>query len=766
MLGAARMLLPGEAMVRAGVIHALVVVAVSVPLLARAAEEPFAGAAQAAPLGIASAAADRQAVALYGRVEFTVGLSATYDNPFDPDQVALDAQFRTPSGRTERLPGFYYQDFDRSLDGDADRLIPRGGPAWKVRYSPREVGDYAVTFTARDRSGQVRFGPVAFHCVKSEEGGFARISTAQASGPKYFRLDSGRTLFLIGHNVTTYFPDEDGAFDRMAAGGENYTRFWMWRWGLGLDWGPEAGRYSLQAAWRLDRTLELARRRGIYLMLCFDTHQDFLGDLWARNPYNKARGGPCAEPLDFFTDPQARALFKRRLRYIVARWGCDTDVLAWEFGNEMEGWPGAQQHRDAVAAWHAEMGDALAGLDPFDHPITTSLWTTAGWPELWKLPQMQFVQSHFYANNRFADMAGAVAGICRQKLTDYPGKLHLFGEYGVLSGAGTAKEDPAGVHLHNGNWAALMSGSASNPVSWWHREYIDGLDLYHVYRGLANYVRDEDLAGRTWRPVDGASVRYAQPPETVRYRDVEFSGTAGAWDAPLPEGTTFTVRRDGTVENLDKLPGLLQGNGHPDLRSAFVFKLDCARAIQFRVRVGTVSVGAVLQFELDGEPSLTYDLPAGEGLERESRYQPQWRIWQTDYDRYFGIGVPAGRHTVRLTNNGGDWAQIASVLLVGYGTDETPALRVLGLASEDRALLWVQNKAHTWFNVRDQRSIEPVPAAVLTVPGLADGAWRAELWDTGKGAVLSTADVRAEDGRVEVPLPAVAEDVALKLIRQ
>jgi len=717
------------------------------------------------PPRIRAAHADRQEVPLYEPVEFTVDLQATYENPFDPAQVALDAVFTTPSGRTERLPGFYDQEFDAQYDGRGEVLTARGEPTWKVRYAPRERGRYAVTFHLRDGAGEAAFGPLAFRCVGSRSEGFARISALQTTGPKYFRLDSGRSLFLIGHNVTTYTPKLDTVFDKMVAGGENYTRFWMWYWGLGLEPEPPVGRYSLESAWRLDRTLELAKERGMHLMLCFDTHQDFR-ERWARNPYNQAQGGPCATPLDYFTDPRARQLYRNRLRYIVARWGYHTALLCWEFGNEMEGWPGAQQNRDAVARWHVEMARVLAELDPFDHPITTSVWTTQGWPELWNLPEMDFVQSHFYANNRWADMAGAVADICRQKLRDYPGKLHVFGEYGIMAGRGTAKQDPTGIYLHNGNWAALMSGSASNPVSWWHREYIDALDLYHVYRGLAAYVDGEDLAGRVWRPLEEVSVRYAEPPAHPTYRNVEFSGAAGSWAERLPEGTTFTVRRDGTVEGLDRLPGLLHGNSHRDLRSPFVFELDCARPIRFKVRVGTVSAGAVLEFQVDGKPVKTYDLPAGEGLERQSRFQPQWNIYQTDYDRYFGIDVPAGRHTVRLFNSGKDWMQVASVLLEGYATDEAPNLRVLGLAAEGRVLIWVQNRAHTWFNVRDGRPIAPIPPCVMSVPGVADGAWGAEIVDTREGRVVDTRDLRAERGRVDILLPVVRQDIALKLIKR
>ena len=719
---------------------------------------------QEAPLRLDGVSADRQVVGIYEPVEFTLDLRATYRNPFDPDQVAVDAEFTTPSGRTERLPGFYYQGFTAERDDGEEMLSLEGGPAWKVRYAPREEGTYRVAFHARDRSGEVASSPVSFRCVGSPSGGFARISGAEQPGPKYFGLDNGRSLFLIGHNVVGYRGDLDDVFRRMAAGGENYTRFWMCSWSLGLEWGLPVGEYRLQEAWRLDRTLGLARQHGIYLMLCFDTHQDFL-DAWPANPYHVSRGGPCTEPMDFFAGKAARSLYRQRLRYIIARYGYHTNLLCWEFANEIEGWNGASENKALVADWHAEMARFIRERDPFEHPVTTSQWTTEGWPELWSAPGIDFVQSHYYANNIWADMAGDVARICRQKRDDYPGKLHLFGEYGISSGAGTRRMDPTGTHLHNGNWAALMSGCASNPVSWWHDEYIAPLDLYRVYRGLADFAAGEPLATRAWRPVEVESMDYARPLERVVYRDLEFRGAQGSWTARMPEGIRFVLRRDGTVENLDQLQDLLHGQGHTDLRSPFVFELDCPRPCQFLVHVGTVSAGGRLVFQVDGRTVRTVELPAGEKLGKASEWQEQWQIWQTTYDEAYGIEVPAGRHTIGLENTGNDWVQVDYFRAEGYTTNERPPLRVLGLAAQDRALLWVQNKAHTWFNVREGRPMPPVEPTRLRLSGFADGTWRVELWDTVAGKVVSTGEAAAKGGTLTIDLPAIPTDLALKLAR-
>ncbi len=718
-----------------------------------------------APLRLADVTADSEVFGLYEPVEFTLDLSATYDNPFDPDDVAVEAVFVTPSGRTERLAGFYYQGFEAEYEGGLELLSLRGDPEWKVRYAPREIGEHRVTFRARDRSGEVESPPIVFRCDESGADGFVRISDAERAGPRYFRFDAGRSLFLIGHNVTTYAADVDRVFRKMSDGGENYTRFWMWSQGLSLEWGLPVGHYRTEEAWRLDRTLDLAKQHGIWLMLCLDTHQDFL-DSWRDNPYNSAAGGPCKEVMGFFTDERARSLYKKRLRYLIARWGYHPNLLCWEFVNEIEGWRGAAEHKDQVAAWHVEMARTIGETDPFDHPITTSQWTTEGWPELWDLPEMDFVQSHYYANSLWADMAGDVAGICRQKLRDYGRKLHVFGEYGISSGAGTRRMDPAGVHLHNGNWAALVSGCASNPVSWWHDSYIDALDLYSVCRGLSRFVEGEPLADRAWRVVEADPVVYTRPLQQVLFKNLRFTPRKGSWEAPVPEGMRFTIGRDGTVANHGELPNLLHGSGHQDLRSPFVFEVDCRKPSRFNVQVGTVSAGGILEFRVDGKAVRTVELPAGEGLGTESRWQERWQIWQTDYNETYGVELPPGPHVVELTNEGRDWVDVEYFELTDYVTNELPPLRVLCLASDDRALVWAQNEAHTWFNVRAGEPVPPVEPTSVRLTGFADGVWQVESWDTVKGEVIARSSASAADGQLELQLPRIETDVALKLLAQ
>jgi len=62
-----------------------------------------------------------------------------------------------------------------------------------------------------------------------------------------------------------------------------------------------------------------------------DTRSD-----WNQNPYNVALGGPVGQPALFFSNETARNLFKRRLRYVMARWGYSPAVFSWEVIDQLD----------------------------------------------------------------------------------------------------------------------------------------------------------------------------------------------------------------------------------------------------------------------------------------------------------------------------------------------------------------------------------------------------------------------------------------------
>ncbi|MCX7826725.1 MAG: DUF5060 domain-containing protein, partial [Verrucomicrobiae bacterium] len=476
------------------------------------------------PLSIGKISAARASVPRYGKLELTVELHGTWENPFDPDEIALDALVTTASGRQFNQPGFFMIDHRREIKGGVEVLSPVGEGRWCVRIAATEPGPLRVKLMAKDRSGAVSKDAGAFTVKPSGGKGFVRRSRCD---PHYLQFDSGAGFLPIGHNLPIYHTSGQigsDAIRKMASKGENYNRWWMSAASLGIEWGPRLGWYRQRQAARLDALLDLAAELDFYYMLCMDTHQDFRERGWQANPFNKANGGPCEKVSDWFTHETARGFYKKRLRYQVARWGYSPHILCWEFGNEFEGW--ADTPEETKIAWHREMSEYLASLDPYRHLITTSWWSKTGPEACWQLPRMEIVQTHCYTNND-GNVAEQVRQYCLHQWTKFD-KPHIFGEFGIRSHSTTADKDPKGWGLHNANWAALCSGCCGIPMPWWHENYIEPLDLYFHFTAIANFARGLPFGTARWEQVNIAAVEYVKPPPRPIWRDVGLD-PAKAW---------------------------------------------------------------------------------------------------------------------------------------------------------------------------------------------------------------------------------------------
>jgi hypothetical protein len=132
------------------------------------------------------------------------------------------------------------------------------------------------------------------------------------------------------------------------------------------------------------------------------------------------------------------------------------------------------------------MSDYLRSLDPFGHLITTSFWSNTGPDAFWQLPNIDIVQTHCYTNDD-GNVALPVREFGLHQWRSYQ-KPHLFGEFGIRSGAGTEEMDPEGWALHNALWSGLFSFCAGGPMPWWHENWIDPLNLYFHFTAIANFT--------------------------------------------------------------------------------------------------------------------------------------------------------------------------------------------------------------------------------------------------------------------------------------
>lgn len=414
------------------------------------------------------------------RVDFTVVLQAPWTDPYDSTQVRLDLEFTGPDGRPHLLPAY-----------------PAGGSGgapsvWRARWAPRVAGDNRVRFRLTTPAGGAESAPLTVPVEPGRSRGFLHVAGSWA-----LRFDNGEPFRGLGQNLgwESRSPDDSRHFralhehqrfhyeylvGRLAANGGNFFRTWMCAWNLPLEWNrvmdtrryaDESGRFHSGAAARLDDLVEVAASTGTYFMLTLDPHVSFMGRGWELNPYNRANGGPVATPAEFFTSEAARARYRDRLRYLVARWGYSPHLGVWEFFNEIDHVvhlePAAPIPAEAITGWHAEMAAHLRALDPYGRPVTTSV-SHRDITGLNQLPGLDINQRHIYRATT------SIPATLRQRWAE-EGKPYVIGEYGFewdWTKNFDEFADAMDADFRRGLWLGLFSPTPILPLSWWW-EYFD-----------------------------------------------------------------------------------------------------------------------------------------------------------------------------------------------------------------------------------------------------------------------------------------------------
>lgn len=521
-------------------------------------------------------------VAKWDRLEIALDVPVLAANPFDPSAADVHAELESPSGAHVEVPAFATRDFERALESGREVLTATSELHWALRFAPAEEGEWRWRVSARQRTatGELdeRVGEWSrFRVGAPRDGvhGFLRVSPRD---PRYLAFDDGAAYLAIGENLCWYDGRGSYAYDdwleKLAAQHVSYVRLWMPSWAFALEWiergadgavtATSLGDYEarLGRAWQLDHVIEKARALGLQVMLSIQNHGPFstaANTEWADNPYNAANRGPLARPEKFFTDPTARELFERRLRYLVARWGGDVNVF-WELWNEVDlaDSPGAE----ALVDWHRAMAARLGELDPARRIVTTSVsgtpaildlfLGTALFRGLWELPGIAFTQVHLYAVGGLPlDLSHALP-----LLTEHMGRYAkpvLIGEAGVdfRGPFETLAADPEGVGIHDMLWAGVLGGGLGSGMTWWWDNVVDPSDLYFHFGALARFVdgveldREDVQVGGAVASAPGAALTAL----ALRGRDttlVWLKNDAHQWSHPDDTGVTgATVTIDG-----------------------------------------------------------------------------------------------------------------------------------------------------------------------------------------------------------------------------
>ncbi|MFZ1792174.1 MAG: DUF5060 domain-containing protein, partial [Anaerolineae bacterium] len=432
-------------------------------------------------------------VEIFKMLEMAIDSNVSAANPFDPAQADLRVRFTSPSGKNVVVPAFWSQDFTPDV-------VAQGAPGWRARFTPTEAGEW--TAQAELAAPAIKSQPAKFSVTQAAAQGFVRVNKAN---PRYFAFDNGDLFLPAGPNMAwstnsgiKAIEDYERWFDGLYRRGGNVARVWMTSDLFDLEWKDTGlGNYAkrLNRAFMLDKVFQLAQARGIKIILVLIPHGQFSttsNPEWQNNPYNAANGGMLNAPQEFVSNAQARALFVRRVRYMAARWGYATNLLAWEWWNEVDLTPITDEQ---LRPWLAEMTAQIKQFDPNAHLITTSYAHRFSTTQIWAMPEISFAQVHDYSaldpSSVFADALKSIAAIA-------PNKPALVTEHGLETEASDALgRHPHDIHLRNGIWAAPFLGYAGTAMYWWWDNYFQPKDQWKAYAGFVTFMKGENLAAMT-----------------------------------------------------------------------------------------------------------------------------------------------------------------------------------------------------------------------------------------------------------------------------
>ncbi len=408
---------------------------------------------------------------------------------------------------------------------------------------------------------------------------FVRVSPRDH---RYLETSDGTPYVPIGLNMISPpgAGDEAAALrgmeawlDSLAANGGNYIRVWL----SNPFWDVEherSGVYDAEKAKRIDRLLEMCRKRGIRVKMTLEHLRSIGGgpQRWADKPlHNKENGGPAASIADFFDGEASREQFRRKIRWYSERYGDQPIVYGWELWNEIN----AVRDGDYMA-WTQAMLPELQRAFP-KNMVMQSLgsFDTDGVRERYR--QHSRMQGNVVAQvHRYLDL-GAALEVChgpvdvlaadavRELLSYDPGRPVILAESGAVEPkhSGPFKlyaKDRDGTLLHDILFAPFFAGAAGPGQIWHWDSYVAPNNLWWQFGRFAETVRGLNP------PTEGFEPAMVEHP---RLRVYVLKGrrtvlawcrdTRNTWESELQRGERPEVLRGLEVDFATALAGRKTG---------------------------------------------------------------------------------------------------------------------------------------------------------------------------------------------------------------
>jgi hypothetical protein len=285
----------------------------------------------------------------------TIGL-----NPYDSWAIDLTAEWISPSGKTQKVNGFFYQDYRRKTDKKWSPIQTENN--WLLRWSPDEVGVWTIKTTLNANGKSWVSSLLTFSCIEGDSKGYLTVNPSKPNGNKMLYLaESDEPFFALGHNIAhgghgyvkpVYADYQKQWLTELA---ESKGNFWRFEFGMNnyLPSGYNCKNYTEKLApfCDLDDIVDLSDRLDLQFIAFrhhveMQTGQSWEKVRWDKNGYVQQLKLP--KRIDYFTSPEALKWQKNELRYIMARWGYSKSFNFFGY-SELEGWVGPLSREEGIS---------------------------------------------------------------------------------------------------------------------------------------------------------------------------------------------------------------------------------------------------------------------------------------------------------------------------------------------------------------------------------------------------------------------------------
>ena len=670
-------------------------------------------------------------VAKYRKFEVRADITGNFSNPYDFNQVRVYCYFVSPTGVVHTSDGFFYQDFTMT---QPDVLVPNGDPYWCIRFAPDEPGNWTYEILCLDLTSYLAYPVQPFYCEEAQGAGYISIGQNQKlvfdNGDPFFGIGTNLAWKEWGSGFTTYID----WLNEMADNGANFTKLTMAPWWTELEWSETGlGNYDARQnrAWAMDRIIDKMDERDIYVQLNFLIHDELSipnTPGWAQNPYNSSNGGPCGEPQDFFVHQDARNYFKRKIKYINARWGYSTHVQSWEILSEADRTSAWGSFPTQTIEWCNEMAEYTASVDKQNRPVSSGFAIPQHHPDVWNNSANAFTQLHIY--DIIPDLEIKNYNYTRWYLDEFQ-KPVVIGEFALAhSPEEVIDYDPDGITFHNCIWSSVFSGSHATSLSWWWDNYLIPQDLLPHMQSIANFISQVGPPGGNLEPESLHTTSNINDLITI---DPDFSSSL----SKAPEHY-FTIEPSGYLKPLElDLGEVLYGYFFNSSRNPPTFKVNYTKAGEFTVELGDLATYSRIRISLDGVGVLE---------------QPAFT--NTSYT----INVPQGEHEIKVANVSNGFMEVREYRLLNY----TPRLRAFAMRNEKHAVGWIQNRKYNWEYVYPNGTPPPATGGKMYFEDFNEGLYQLDWYDSDGNFESSVSVLNAGEDMV-VDAPAVVWDAAFEL---